>query len=69
MKLQNVETVRQTTGTGSNNLITPARIMGTEQKRVTRIVKVTLSSKVIAAGNLDMMGFFRWLTDNQRGYR
>jgi hypothetical protein len=57
MKLQNVETVRQTMGTGSNNFIMPARIIGTAQKRVIRIVKVMLSSKVAAARNLDMMGF------------
>ena len=33
---------------------------------VTRIVKMMLSSNVIAASNLDMMSFFRWLAVSER---
>ncbi|HGP4142499.1 hypothetical protein ACYCII_14620 [Enterobacter roggenkampii] len=59
MKLQNADTARHTTDTGSSSLMIPARMIGTEQAIVTRIVKMMLSSNVIAASNLDMMSFFR----------
>ena len=61
IKLQNADTARQTRGTGSKSLIIPARMIGTEQAIVTRIVKIMLSTNVIAASNLDMMSFFKWL--------
>ncbi|EOI2496557.1 hypothetical protein V1581_02595 [Enterobacter bugandensis] len=61
MKLQNAETDRHTAGTGSSSLTIPAIMIGTEHAIVTRIVKMMLSGNVIAASNLDMMSFFRWL--------
>ncbi|EOY5725641.1 hypothetical protein SJ090_22785 [Enterobacter cloacae] len=61
MKLQNADTARQTVGKGNSNLIIPAMMIGTEQAIVTRIVKMMLNSNVIAASNLDMMSFFKWL--------
>lgn len=57
MKLQNADTARYTEGTGSSSLMIPAMMIGTEQAIVTRIVKMMLNSKVIAASNLDMMSF------------
>ncbi|MDU6060902.1 MAG: hypothetical protein E6661_21765 [Enterobacter sp.] len=66
MKLQNADTARHTTGTGSSSLMIPARMIGTEQAIVTRIVKMMLSSNVIAASNLDIMSFFRWLAVSER---
>lgn len=59
MKLQNADTARHTTGTGSSSLMIPAIMIGTEQAIVTRIVKMMLNSKVIAASNLDMMSLFK----------
>ncbi|WP_447856752.1 hypothetical protein [Enterobacter sp. WI-ESBL-E8] len=61
MKLQNADTARHTAGTGSSSLTSPAIMIGTEQAKVTRIVKMMLNSNVIAASNLDMMSFFKWL--------
>ncbi|MGX4921044.1 hypothetical protein [Enterobacter asburiae] len=66
MKLQNADTARHTTGTGSSSLIIPAIMIGTEQAIVTRIVKMMLNSNVIAASNLDMMSFFKWLAVSER---
>ncbi|EOG8019141.1 hypothetical protein ACEV60_19505 [Enterobacter ludwigii] len=66
MKLQNADTARHTTGTGSSNLMIPATMIGTEQATVTRIVKMMLKGNVIAASNLDMMSFFRWLAVSER---
>ncbi|WP_423244706.1 hypothetical protein [Enterobacter asburiae] len=66
MKLQNADTARHTTGTGSSSLIIPAIMIGTEQAIVTRIVKMMLNSNVIAASNLDMMSFFKWLALSER---
>ncbi|WP_419762550.1 hypothetical protein [Enterobacter asburiae] len=66
MKLQNADTARHTTGTGSSSLIIPAIMIGTEQATVTRIVKMMLNSNVIAASNLDMMSFFKWLAVSER---
>ena len=66
IKLQNVETARQTAGTGNSSLIIPATMIGTEQAIVTRIVKMMLNSNVIAASNLDMMSFFKWLAVSER---
>ncbi|KFA85189.1 hypothetical protein N037_19540 [Enterobacter sp. EGD-HP1] len=59
MKLQNADTARHTTGTGSRSFMIPATMIGTEQATVTRIVKMMLKSNVIAASNLGMMSFFR----------
>ncbi|EOF4946076.1 MULTISPECIES: hypothetical protein [Enterobacter cloacae complex] len=69
MKLQNADTARHTEGTGSSSLMIPAMMIGTEQAIVTRIVKMMLNSKVIAASNLDMMSFFRWLAVRARPTR
>ncbi|EPC4333649.1 hypothetical protein ACRZTK_004242 [Enterobacter asburiae] len=66
MKLQNADTARHTTGTGSSSLIIPAIMIGTEQAIVTRIVKIMLNSNVIAASNLDMISFFKWLAVSER---
>ncbi|WP_410053520.1 hypothetical protein [Enterobacter sp. 155105] len=66
MKLQNADTARHTAGTGSSSLIIPAIMIGTEQATVTRIVKMMLNSNVIAASNLDMMSFFKWLAVSER---
>ncbi|MEL4871625.1 hypothetical protein AAEU41_22725 [Pantoea agglomerans] len=66
MKLQNVDTARHTTGTGSSSLIIPATMIGTEQAIVTRIVKMMLNNNVIAASNLDMISFFKWLAVIER---
>ncbi|WP_233101077.1 hypothetical protein [Enterobacter asburiae] len=66
MKLQNADTARHTAGTGSSSLTIPARMIGTEQATVTRIVKMMLNSNVIAASNLDMMSFFKWLAVSER---
>ncbi|WP_407057470.1 hypothetical protein [Enterobacter asburiae] len=66
MKLQNADTARHTTGTGSSSLTIPAIMIGTEQATVTRIVKMMLNSNVIAASNLDMMSFFKWLAVSER---
>ncbi|WP_432763198.1 hypothetical protein [Enterobacter asburiae] len=66
MKLQNADTARHTAGTGSSSLIIPAIMIGTEQAIVTRIVKMMLNSNVIAASNLDMMSFFKWLALSER---
>ncbi|MGU9935500.1 hypothetical protein ACRXFR_18530 [Enterobacter asburiae] len=66
MKLQNADTTRHTTGTGSSSLTIPAIMIGTEQATVTRIVKMMLNSNVIAASNLDMMSFFKWLAVSER---
>ncbi|MDU1107282.1 hypothetical protein [Enterobacter asburiae] len=66
MKLQNADTARHTTGTGSSSLIIPAIMIGTEQATVTRIVKMMLNGNVIAASNLDMMSFFKWLAVSER---
>jgi hypothetical protein len=41
-------------------------MIGTEQAIVTRIVKMMLNSNVIAASNLDMMSFFKWLAVSER---
>jgi hypothetical protein len=41
-------------------------MIGTEQATVTRIVKMMLNSNVIAASNLDMMSFFKWLSVSER---
>jgi len=62
MTLQNAETARQTAGTGINSLMIPAPIMGTEQAIVTRTVKMMLNRRVIAASNLDILCFFKWLS-------
>ena len=48
-------------GTGSSSLMMPATIIGTEQATVTTIVRATLRINVIAANNLDINKFFRWL--------
>jgi len=61
MKLQNVDTARQTGGKGRSNLTIPATMIGTEQAMVIRIVKATLRSRVIAASNLDMDFIFKEL--------
>ncbi|ENZ9095592.1 hypothetical protein PE051_23425 [Enterobacter asburiae] len=66
MKLQNADTARHTMGTGSSSLTIPAIMIGTEQATVTRIVKMMLNSNVIAASNLDMMSFFKWLAVSER---
>ncbi|ENX4419572.1 MULTISPECIES: hypothetical protein [Enterobacter] len=66
MKLQNADTARHTTGTGNSSLTIPAIMIGTEQATVTRIVKMMLNSNVIAASNLDMMSFFKWLAVSER---
>ncbi|BCG11435.1 hypothetical protein BADSM9389_41560 [Buttiauxella agrestis] len=39
----------------------PAIIMGTEHAIVTTMVRTTLRINVIAANNLDINKFFRWL--------
>ncbi|WP_414146754.1 hypothetical protein [Enterobacter sp. 61D5] len=66
MKLQNADTARHTTGTGNSSLTIPAIMIGTEQATVNRIVKMMLNSNVIAASNLDMMSFFKWLAVIER---
>jgi len=58
MKLQNVEITRQAAGNGINSFIIPARMIGTEQKTVTKIVSAILKNSVIAAINLDIMIIF-----------
>jgi len=57
MKLQKAETERQTGGNGKTSLIIPARMIGTEQQRVTRTVNAILKTSVIAASILDIMAF------------
>ncbi|GDX07858.1 hypothetical protein BSPA111_40790 [Buttiauxella sp. A111] len=61
MKSANAEIERQMMGIGRSSLMMPAIIMGTEQATVTTIVRATLRIKVIAANNLDINKFFRWL--------
>jgi len=61
MKSANTEIERQMMGIGKSSLMIPAIIMGTEQATVTKMVRATLSIKVIAASNLDIGKFFRWL--------
>ena len=58
MKLQKAEIVRQTAGNGINSFTIPARMIGTEQKIVTKIVSAILKNSVIAAINLDIMIIF-----------
>nr|WP_318384545.1 hypothetical protein [uncultured Enterobacter sp.] len=55
MKWQNVETARQTGGRGKRIFTIPARIIGTEQRIVTKIVSATLKSNVKVASILDIV--------------
>ncbi|BED93886.1 hypothetical protein Ef18B233LT_39500 [Escherichia fergusonii] len=53
--------MRQTIGIGSKIFTIPARMMGTEQKTVTRTVNTILSKIVIAASILVIILFFKKL--------
>ena len=59
MKLQNTETERQITGMGKMSFMSPAIIIGTEHKIVTKMVSAILMGSVIAASNLDIVFLFR----------
>lgn len=58
--------VRQTAGNGTNSFTIPARMIGTEQKIVTKIVSAILKNSVIAAINLDIMMIFMELLEAVR---
>jgi len=66
MQLQKADITRHSAGTGKSSLMTPAIIMGTEHRTVTRRVSRILSDRVRTASNLDIINLFKELIANTR---
>ncbi|WP_313109527.1 hypothetical protein [Atlantibacter sp.] len=57
---------RQAGAKGNNSFTTPAKMIGMEQKMVTKIVRAILKNSVIAAINFDIMILFMKLSETVR---